>query len=154
MLWKLYHIEAEAKRANAELKSIQSSGGNQTEKVAELENVLKQEKKNHGQLLKSLLKLEKQLREKETSLNDLNPEILKIEEKIKYSAKKARVSQSNLDSFKENLKKQQNAIENLQSEKDKVAKAFATFEAQSEAKLKQSSHQILTGEAEKQYHEM
>ncbi|KAI5069842.1 hypothetical protein GOP47_0016143 [Adiantum capillus-veneris] len=131
-LWQMYNTERDIERIQAELETEKASLADANLAQEQLENEVKEKKKEQSVFTKEALLCDKRIAKKKSELDKKHPETLKLKEERVRILQKIKNCEKELEKKKEEQKKQAKEIAKLQRELQDVTAALNELNQQSQ----------------------
>lgn len=132
VLWKLYHLEKDAKRKTSEMTELGSQLEIQKREAARTQQVLEEAGEEYALQNREKQKLERRIKKREKVIADKNTGLLPVEEKITITNANLIRYQKRINEVQVDCDRQNEAVSKLQRDLNVVTKALEKFEAEAQ----------------------
>lgn len=146
VLWKLYHLEREAKEKSSEMVELHSQLELQNQEAERTQQALDEAGEEYALQNRERQKLERRIKKRERVVADKNTGLLPIEEKITITNGNLARHRKRVEEVQVDYDRQKEAVNKLERDLQVVAKALEKFETESRQQTQMAGMDLSSGD--------
>lgn len=128
LTWKIFHLNKKIAALDAGVEEERGGSEQYEQQMTELENQLKDARRQQARTNKELMRLEKMVTQKTKEMDDQRPELVKVAEKIRYANRKLKTAEDNIEKARKDHEKETSFMTELRKDHEQLTRTLAKYE--------------------------